>query len=57
MNVTLRQKKNDPCLLEVVMVLLGSKTHATHVVAELAGGEQGLDGGPEAHDVEHGTRG
>ena len=57
MNVTLRQKKNDPCLLEVVMVLLGSKTHATHVVAELAGGEQGLDGGPESHDVEHGTRG
>ena len=40
------------------MLTLGSNANAaTHVVAELAGGEQGLDGGPKAHDVEHGARG
>lgn len=27
-----------------------------NISAELAGGEQGLDGGAEAHDVEHGAR-
>lgn len=29
----------------------------TYIIAGLAGGEQRLDGGAEAHDVEHGARG